>query len=81
MKWLRQHIQQMLSIEGFIKHILYLKQSNKKNNVYVCVHYYIKSLKHYNLYVKNYSERMRNNSNKDFDDIIQINRRVLNEIQ
>ena len=53
----------------------------KCEKTYICVHYYIKSLKHYNLYIKNYSERMRNNSKKDFDDIIQINRRVLNEIQ
>ena len=70
----------MLSIEGFVKNILYLKQSNDKNNVYVCVHYYIKSLKNYNLYIKNHSSIMRNNNNTDFNGRIQINRRVLNEI-
>ena len=73
-------MQQMLTFEGFIKNHLYLKKSNDKNNVYVSVHYYIKSIKYYNLYIKNHSRTMRKNTNKDFNDNIQINRRVLNEV-
>ena len=44
------------------------------------VKYYAKFLVYYNLYIENHSTTMRKNANNDFDDNIQINRRVLNEV-
>ena len=78
--WLKNHIKEMLTIDGFVKNKIYIDQSKNKNNAYVCVHYYIKSVKYYDLYIKNKSAKMRNVSNKNFNDKIEINRRVLNEI-
>jgi len=77
--WLKDHIKEMLTIEGFVKNKIYVEESKSKNNAYVCVHYYIKSFKYYDSYIKKYSTKMRNVSNKEFCDKIEINRRVLNE--
>jgi hypothetical protein len=77
--WLKDHIGKMLTFKGFIKHTLYIAKSKDANDVNLCVHYYIKSIKYYDLYIQNNSKKMRNNNVDKFIDKINISRRVLIE--
>ena len=78
-KWLNNHIDKMLTFKGFYKHKLYMISSNHLNQKEICIHYYIKSIKYYDLYIQNNSKKMRNNNVDKFINQINISRRVLIE--
>ena len=69
----------MHTFKGFLKYKLFSVKSDDSNIINVCVHYYIKSIVFYDLYIQNYSNNMRSNTPKIFNKV-KINRRLLNEV-
>lgn len=74
LNWLKIHIEEMLSFDGFIKSKSYLIKTKDTTDKELCVHYYIESMKHYDSYLTNNAKKMRSNK---FADKINIKRRLL----
>ena len=80
-KWLDIHILEMLKFEGFISNKKFLdKQKSNGGYIYICVHYYLDSIKSLDKYLENNAKNMRTITDDRFINNIKINRRVIHEI-
>jgi quinol monooxygenase YgiN len=76
-KWLKEHIEDMLKIDGFISSKYYRVDVLDKH--IVCVRYLVQSKKHLQNYIDNQSKAMRSSFKEEFKDKFEISRRVLVE--
>ena len=74
LSWLNSHAAEMLEFDGFKKYDIY---KNKKNPLSLTIHYYIENISYLENYLKDYAKDMRLKGKKEFQDQINIDRRVL----
>lgn len=83
MDWLKNHLQDMLKIDGFNHVNVYNNCENNKLNStkMVVVQYEVESLTKLQDYFNHQAQKMRSATLELFGDSIQINRRVLEAIE
>ncbi|ASQ45300.1 DUF4286 family protein [Legionella clemsonensis] len=78
MHWLRPHIKDLLTIEGFIKADLLVDMDSKDKGIRkIIVAYYIKNYEAYSNYLINHATQMREEALKRFNGQFNASRRVL----
>ena len=80
-KWLKDHIDKMLTFQGFFKYHLYKVSFNDSNSIKLSIHYYVDSLKDLEYYFTNHAEKMRLDGFKVFGDNFSASRRVLSILE
>jgi len=80
-KWLKNHIDKMLTFQGFCKCRLYKVSSNDSNLTKLSIHYYIDSLEDLEYYFTNHAEEIRLDGFKLFGDNFSASRRVLSILE
>ncbi len=75
--WLKQHIQQMLQIEGFVSAELFTATGEPSTHRQLVVHYRLKSLAHLDSYLQNQAPQMRQEGLDLFGSDFSATRRVL----
>ena len=71
--WLKEHIREMLEIDGFEKAQTYFEQNSKT----IIVHYYVSSQSDLDIYINKKAPLMRAQGQNLFKDQLKIQRRVL----
>ena len=71
--WLTYHIKEMLKHKGFLKSEI--DNSFKKNSI-ITVKYFIETREDLDFYVKNYSEKMRNDGLRKFKKSFKATRKI-----
>ncbi len=74
--WLKKHIKDMLSIDGFLAATL-LKEKHAGDSPIWSVRYEVASLEHLQLYFKTQAERMRQDGLDRFGDSFAASRKIL----
>ena len=77
--WLKKHISEMLTFDGFLQAKVFEENSTKVNS-FLVVHYYINSEEELNQYFRNHAERMRNEAVTLFKKSFTAKRRILKGI-
>ena len=75
MVWLKEHISEMLKLEGFKDASFY--HVDVLNSQVICVRYEVESRELLEGYIKNQAQRMRAQSNQNFVGKYSISRRIL----
>lgn len=76
-KWLKEHVDEMLKVEGFTSAKYYTV--NIRNEKIFCVRYYVESRELLEKYISENSNEMRGNYRNQFEDKFEISRRILKE--
>jgi hypothetical protein len=77
LEWLKEHVKEMLQLEGFNDAKFYLVDVQDKK--IVCVRYFVESKEVLENYIKNVAPLMRNKFKPEFENKFEISRRVLVE--
>ncbi|OUR97893.1 hypothetical protein A9Q84_06770 [Halobacteriovorax marinus] len=77
MIWLKDHIKEMLTIEGFSDAKYY--NVDVANEKIVCVRYFVESKELLQKYLDETSKKMRKSYKNEFENKFSISRRILNE--
>ena len=77
LSWLKSHANKMLKFNGFERYNIY---KDEKDALCFSIHYYIKSIIYLENYLKNHSTNMRLKGEKEFQNKMSINRRVLSKL-
>ncbi|MBI45707.1 MAG: hypothetical protein CMG66_06065 [Candidatus Marinimicrobia bacterium] len=80
-KWLKNHIEKMLTFKGFYKYKMYTVSSDCLNQKEICIHYYIESLEDLEYYFDNYAEKMRLEGIELFKNNFSASRRILSVLK
>jgi len=75
--WLKEHIQEMLKVEGFISAKYYTVDVLGEN--IVCVRYLVESKEMLQKYITETSKNMRGSYKIEFENKFKISRRILHE--
>lgn len=73
--WLKEHVSDMLAIDGFEDAKFYLVEVQEKH--VACVRYIVKSKEVLENYIQNIAPTMRSSYKEEFEDKFEIKRRVL----
>jgi hypothetical protein len=77
MTWLRDHIKEILEIDGFIRAEVFAEQAPAADVRRIVVHYHLHNLASLESYFANHAERLRADAINNFGDKFTATRRVL----
>ncbi len=75
--WLRDHIREILTIDGFIRAEVFAEQAPAADVHRLVVHYHLHDLSSLESYFANHAERLRADAVEHFGDRFKATRRVL----
>lgn len=78
--WLKDHIKQMLKIDGFLGAKLYC-ESRESAHSYWCVHYQVTSHSHLQAYFETQAMQMRQEGISRFGNLMKASRRILEHVE
>jgi len=83
LSWLREHINEMLCFEGFVKADLWTLEAEDQGSSpdAICVQYHLESRDKLNTYLNVHAPRMRKDGIRRFGGKFSATRRILNGLQ
>ena len=76
-QWLAEHIEEMLTFDGFLKAEVYEVETNATTEYELCVHYYLKNRPTMTNYEQQYAARMRGDGISRWGSQVKASRRIL----
>ena len=80
-RWLQEHIEEMLSLDGFEKAAWYEVEGEDMTKQLWSVHYYLKDRESLENYFETHAQRMRQEGRRRFAGKFSAHRRILNTIE
>tara|TARA_B100001123_G_C14517809_1_gene713071 strand:+ start:33 stop:320 length:288 start_codon:yes stop_codon:yes gene_type:complete len=74
LSWLKSHAIEMLKFDGFKRYDIY---EDEKDSLSFTIHYHIENINYLKKYLKDSSSDMRNKGKENFQNQINIDRRIL----
>ncbi len=79
--WLREHIREMLAIDGFERAVRHRVETDRPGARTWCVHYYVTDRAHLNAYFERHAAAMRADGLRRFGGKFTADRRILDEVE
>ena len=79
--WLKEHVGEMLDIEGFLSSDQWIEESEDPDRIHFCIHYRLASRRALEDYFERHAERMRGDGLTRYQGRFSASRRILREAE